>query len=236
MIHWLVQTAESLPTRRDFLCVMEMEKLPALKIEKRQRDWLLGRWTAKQLIQAVLRDQGRHEAPDALCIGNRAGGEPFFQFAQGETADNYPLTLSISHSANHAFCAVVERPFWPLGADIERIETRHPGFVQDYFTNEEQALVAQAPPPMQDTLITAVWSAKEAALKALHVGLRADTRAVSCLIGLERKRPLNWTSFTITLDSTRLAHTPTLTGWWRIDNNFVLTIVTKQANTMKKSM
>ncbi|MCB8986887.1 MAG: 4-phosphopantetheinyl transferase family protein [Ardenticatenaceae bacterium] len=46
----------------------------------------------------------------------------------------------------------------------------------------------------------AVWSAKEAVLKALHLGLTVDTRCVECLIAPVAERPSTWTPFTIGCD------------------------------------
>ncbi|MBE2224326.1 MAG: 4-phosphopantetheinyl transferase family protein, partial [Anaerolineae bacterium] len=76
--------------------------------------------------------------------------------------------------------------------------------------------------------VTAVWSAKEAVLKALHLGLTVDTRSVACLLDVGEERPLTWTPFPIHCDDTRLPQAaPPLTGWWRTYENFVLTLVVK---------
>ena len=206
------------------MSTVEAEKYASLKTEKRRRDWLLGRWTAKHLVQKVLNEHGQPVSLDQLAIRNRDTGEPYLQILSNFEDQAFPFTISISHSASHAVCAVTERPFWPIGIDLEKIETRGDSFTQDYFTNDEQQLVRQAMPEMRDTLVTAIWSAKEAGLKALHLGLRADTRTVNCLIQPERIRPLSWTPFTIQLDSQRLGNVPRLAGWWRTIDDFVLTM------------
>ena len=55
MIFSLVQSAENMPTTYEWLNSAEAwGQAGAFKIEKRQRDWLLGRWTAKQLIASVV--------------------------------------------------------------------------------------------------------------------------------------------------------------------------------------
>jgi 4'-phosphopantetheinyl transferase len=70
-----------------------------------------------------------------------------------------------------------------LGCDLELIEPRELNFVHDFFTPGELAAVQALPPgPDRDTLITVIWSAKEAALKALREGLRLDTRQIDCAI------------------------------------------------------
>ncbi len=93
------------------------------------------------------------------------------------------MSLSISHCDDHAFCALSDRQSVRVGADIERIEPRARQFAEDYFTAAELEHVRAAPPDDRDTIVTLIWSAKEAALKALHLGLTVDTRSVA--IGLE---------------------------------------------------
>jgi 4'-phosphopantetheinyl transferase len=247
MIHWLVQSADAYPDSSEGVVLdgvlhpREQAKFATLKTEKRRQDWLLGRRTAKQLIGEVMVNQIGEKLPfDSIEVQNGAMGDPIVncQIAadrwsrvngQREVSNLQSLiSLSISHSNSHAFCALVEKPDWPLGADIERIEGRSAEFVTDYFTKEEQVLVNQASDDMRNVVVTAVWSAKEAVLKALHLGLTVDTRAVACLLDVGAERPLTWTPFTIHCDDTRLPHPPPpLTGWWRTYENFVLTLVVK---------
>ena len=242
MIHWLIQSAQAHPELAESVVLAgalhpdEQIKLAALRTEKRRRDWLLGRWTAKQLIQEVVRQRtGQDLALAEIEVRNGRRGDPIvngqLSMVNGqpqETELNSLVTLSISHAHGHAFCAVVERPSWPIGADMEWIEPRSEVFVADYFTAAERELVSQAAGEMRDVLVTAVWSAKEAALKALHLGLTVDTRSVACLIEPVGERPLTWTPFTICTDATRLPQpAPPLTGWWRTYENFVLTLVVR---------
>jgi len=250
MIHWLVQSADSYPSSPDGVVLdgvlhpREQARLATLKTEKRRKDWLLGRWTAKQLIGEVVANQTGEKLPfDSIEVRNGAMGDPIVKcqlpmFNSQLLMDDKQssilnlqslVTLSISHSNSHAFCALVEKAEWPLGADIERIERRSAEFVTDYFTNEEQALVNSTPEAMKDVAVTAVWSAKEAVLKALHLGLTVDTRSVACLIKVGEERPLTWTPFTVHCDDTRLPQAPPpLTGWWRTYENFVLTLVVQK--------
>lgn len=235
----------------DWLHPREQARLDTLKTEKRRQDWLLGRWTAKQLIgEVVAQKTGERPLPNSIEVSNSAMGDPIVNYKLRMVNGKSPicnlqsfdklrtpssifnlqslLTLSISHAHAHAFCALVEKPEWPLGADMERIEPRAPEFVTDYFTKEEQALVDRASAEMRDVAVTAVWSAKEAVLKALHLGLTVDTRAVACLLAVGEERPLTWTPFTIHCDNTRLPQAaPPLTGWWRIYEDFVLTLVVR---------
>lgn len=218
MITWLVQSTEMMPNHAEWLNSAEQMRYNALKTDKRRRDWLLGRWTAKQLIADTTGPLPLHE----IEIANRDTGEPTFT-VQGNAGMGQ---LTISHSHGHAFCALLCDDCAALGADMELIEPRRPVFVADYFTDAEKERVAAVAPESQPAVITAVWSAKEAALKAAHTGLSVDTRSVSCLIGPDGLHSAEWRSFTIDIDRRRLPDAPALRGWWRTLDPFVLTIAT----------
>jgi 4'-phosphopantetheinyl transferase len=233
MIHWLVQSqkerAEAANGRlpNDWLSQPEFARLALLKTEKRKHDWQLGRWTAKQLLQQVIQEQTEQIVPlNALEIGNSPQGDPTIN-CQLPIVDSQ-FSLSISHSHDHAFCAVVPVPEWPLGADIEFIEPRADVFVHDYFTDGEQQAAANCLPEMWDVMITAIWSAKEAVLKAMHLGLTVDTRRIQCLFTPVAERPLTWTPYSIQIDVPTIPNPPSLLGWWRTLDTFVLTLAVKQ--------
>ncbi len=239
----------------DLLHPTEQATFDGLRVVKRRRDWLLGRWTAKHLIQQYLFDTTatRHPLPALLILPSPDGApqaflapqsfdsaqdKPPISNLQSPISNNQspipnlqspiPLSLSISHSADRSFCALTDEPGTTVGADIERIEPREPGFVEQFFTPVEIAAIHAAPPAQRDTLITAIWSAKEAVLKALRVGLRADTRHLTCIISDLLASPANWRPFLIEFQpSTSLAETQSsrLTGWWRSEDEFVYTLV-----------
>ncbi len=206
----------------------EQRQFCVLRTIKRQREWLLGRWTAKRLLQMLVAQELGQEAPlDSFTIINTPNGAPRVRY--GLLGD---IPLSISHRNDRAFCAVspllsregVHARY--LGADIEHVEPRTGSFAQDYFTAEELARVSRAPEWARDLTITAIWSAKEATLKALQLGLTVDTRAVTCLIEPPRSDSKTWTRFEICYDSSRLNQSvPALKGWWRPMEDYVLTIV-----------
>lgn len=247
-IHWLVQSSHERPelergTAPEWLLAgSERERLAALKTPKRRHDWLLGRWTSKLLAQAVLvRSETAAPALNEMQVSNAASGAPFLTSTLDD--QELPVTLSISHSGDRAFCAAVgilaagEITGGILGADIERIEARSPGFVEDYFTETESALLDRAPSRSRDVLVTATWSAKEAALKALHLGLTVDTRSATCLIEPVLEGDSTWTPFPIEWDVRRLnsfsqirGELPQLVGWWRIMDGFVLTLAADPGN------
>jgi 4'-phosphopantetheinyl transferase len=188
VIDWLTCLADDCPELGGerppgFLSASEREVWPGLRFPKRRREWLLGRWTAKCLLQRC-HPAYRSLPLQAITVGNDADGAPYLS-VEGEGP--LAMSLSISHRDDRAFCALSSTlpPF--VGADLERVEPRDPAFAHDFFTHGEDARVWACTPSQRDTLITVVWSAKEAMLKALHHGLRVDTRSVEILhaAGLE---------------------------------------------------
>lgn len=238
MIHWLVQSidahaelARGLPPA-GLLSLEEQARYAGFKSDKRRRDWLLGRWTAKKLVQSLTWESSGSVVPlDQFIVRNDADGVPTINCQSSIV--NCQLDISISHSSGYALCAVVEDGV--IGADIERIERRADGFVEDYFTEAELERIAYSvlriplvdtQYAIRNTLVTAIWSAKEAVLKALHLGLSVDTRSVSCLVGPAANPLQKWTPFAIELDEQRLNRpAPALAGWWRTLDEHVLTLV-----------
>jgi 4'-phosphopantetheinyl transferase len=245
MIHWLIQSSSDHPdlargvAPAGLLSDVEEARLAALKIDKRRRDWLLGRWTAKRLIQTYLEQRTGLCLPlTALVIEPDPNGAPCLIVAS--PYHHLPairnLRVSISHSGGRAFCALVEDG--DIGVDIERIEPRDWQFVEDYFNAEEILRVRLAPAEQYETVITAIWSAKEAALKALRRGLTVDTHSLSCYIpALEHVD--DWSAFDIVCDRRLLdlPLAPSLAGWWRRMDDFALTVAaTHSGRVASKSM
>jgi 4'-phosphopantetheinyl transferase len=223
MIDWLLTAPGAAPRPDVLLAPVERARLDALRVAPRRADWLLGRWAAKQLLRACLGDD---LAYDALVVDNEPSGAPYASHAGARL----PLSLSLSHRAGRALAAVCARPGVRLGADLELIEPRTEAFVADYFTPVEQAQIATSG-TRRDAVVAALWSAKEAALKALELGLTVDTRRVECILGAPV--PGGWAPVRVAAlccgvppfgDSE--AEGGSLDGWWREYDGFVLALVT----------
>ncbi len=209
-----------------WLSAAEQAQAQAFTAPARRQEWLLGRWTAKRLVQRCLAERG--DAPaglETLLICTDREGAPYAAQRAGDAEVRLPVSLSISHTDGRAFCALCDGPA-AVGADIERIAPREPSFPALFFSAEEQAAVYAAGPVQRDTLITALWSLKEAALKALRLGLlRTDTRRMTCRIPAFIDAPTAWTPLTIALDSALiLPAAPCVTTWWRAEAGFVLAL------------
>jgi len=159
--------SDTVPAPETFLSIPELEKLASFKIEKRRRDWLGGRYAAKTLLNSL-----NPETPlPAIEISYDPFGRPVW--AGGGT----PRLLSITHSG--PFCAAAsgsERTKF-LGIDLEKAEPRAEAWYKDYFHKSELSVSAPHPSsliPHPYTLATHLWTQKEALLKALGLGLKAD--------------------------------------------------------------
>lgn len=306
MIHWTLQSSAQVPelvhgaVPDGVLSAAELERLGQFTADKRRREWLLGHYTAKQLVQRYLeRETGQRPPLDALVIGRVSAesaapvavfdceavpmdlpagsrwvssvplvsipGRKAGQHVPVVSGMHLPISLSISHAGDTSFCALYAASNddqddqavlnglstsgqIQIGADIERIETRPGGFVQAYFSADEIVRFDSAPIEWREVLINATWSAKEAVLKALHLGLAVDTRRVSCLCRPPSSQAVSWSPIQVYCDPTLLpevlqrANRPVsdvdlcnctwnVTGWWRREGQFVLTLAALQFET-----
>ena len=242
MIQWLIQSTAGHPALArgiapaGLLSEQEQLRLIELKTVKRRSDWLIGRWTAKHLLQSYIeRQTGVQPLLHTLTVINDPDGAPrIIADCRLQIAD-YDLNLqsaicnlqlSISHCDGHAFCALSDTCGTQIGVDIERIEPRAAAFAEDYFTAPELDQLYAAPLDDRDTLVTLIWSAKEAALKALRVGLTVDTRKVSCTVVPTPQLAPAWAALDIRAAPGLLgAHEHDFRGWWRQFDQYVLTMV-----------
>jgi 4'-phosphopantetheinyl transferase len=246
MIHWLIQSTAGHPALArgiapaGLLSEPEQQRLIELKTVKRRSDWLIGRWTAKHLIQSYIeRQTGVPPLLHWLTVMNDPDGAPRAILDFGLGILDYDselkskiqnLKLSISHCDGHAFCALSDSCGTQLGVDIERIEPRAETFAQDYFTAHELDQLRAAPPENRDTLVTLIWSAKEAALKALRLGLTVDTRTISCTVAPAPQVVPTWAALGVRAAPALHGERDCIfQGCWRQFGQYVLTMVVMSA-------
>ncbi len=172
-VYWLEQSAAEVPPGNDWLGDTEKIREEGFRFAKRRADWRLGRWTAKRALTAYLNTRFDCRALAQIEIRAATDGAP--EAFIGDIPSM--LTISLSHCSGKAICAVAGAA-GAVGCDIETIEERSEAFAADYFTPEEQALVARTSECDRTRQLTLLWSAKESVLKALRQGLRLDTRSV----------------------------------------------------------
>lgn len=260
LIHWLIQSLDDCwesvydTAAPVWLSSAEQERLNQFKMAKRRRDWLLGRWTAKNLVLRYLAEStGAPPALDAIFIGADADGAPYAarcgaRVVKAENFVRLPVSLSISHSHGTALCALVERlpgqeggdvdlqengllslvSLPSLGCDLELITPRGENFLDHFFTAEEVSSVRalrERDAAKGEMLTTAIWSGKEAVLKALRTGLRIDTRRITCRFEAYDLPPHVWTPFTVVVDDGLAVQFPgTWSAWWCVVDRFALTM------------
>ena len=232
MLYWLLQSQSAHPDLAQGVApdgLLAPEEVTALErfTSDRRRDWLLGRWTAKRLLQQVVEQQCGFDVPlDTIVILTAGNDAPFTDFREPCTGRQF--SLSISHSQDYALCAVIEGRNARVGADLEWVEPRGKGFVDEFFTDEERELVYRRVQRLHDLHVTSIWSAKESVLKAAGVGMRVDPRSVSCLVQPVTAEPQDWIPFEVVWRDGQLAggSRPELTGWWQALGGFVLSLAT----------
>ena len=216
--YWLEQTEADLPAHDDWLSSDEAVQLSRVRFAKRRADWKLGRWTAKRAAAAYLNLPGDPHALREIEIRPAPSGAPELFLATRPA----PVSISISHRSGIAVCAIAMRGA-QLGCDLELIEPRDASFVADYFTSEEEELISCSPAGDQPRLVTLLWSAKESTLKALHEGLRLDTRCVAVTFNTSHdpsRAVSRWQPLQV-----RNAGGKTFHGWWQHTHQLVRTLV-----------
>ena len=127
---------------------------------KRRREWLGGRLAAKT---AMLLFSHTHEALPAafaeLTILPNKYGRP--------VASTSPeIAISISHSCRFATAMAVKAP--ACGIDLQKISPKLPGLTSRFTSEEEKNQLSTLYPDIQlTTLLTMIWTAKEAVKKSL---------------------------------------------------------------------
>jgi 4'-phosphopantetheinyl transferase len=173
-VYWLEQTVADVPELPVWLSTKEATRLGSLRFAKRHADWQLGRWTAKLALATHWKLPAQPDIMADIEIHPAPSGAPEV-FFESEPAD---VSISLTHRDGRAMCAIAPAGT-ALGCDLEVIEPRSDGFITDYLSADEQVLVSRVSLTERPALVTLLWSVKESALKALHTGLRLDTRSMT---------------------------------------------------------
>ena len=188
----------------------------------RRRKWLLGRAAAKRLVREM---SGLPAVAQAnISVLNRPSGEPFV-LVEGRGEWEYPI--SISHRSEVGMAAAPEKRHARIGADIETIEPRDLALVRQFFTGGETEIV-EASGENRDVAMTRIWSAKEAVLKLLGLGLRLDTRGIVVNLAGDpfSECPTGWQPIEVKVCANLPGVAPpkSLHVMWRRESWYVLTV------------
>jgi phosphopantetheinyl transferase len=206
----------------DLLSPREEKILAGLGHVPRRRKWLMGRAAAKRLVCDLL-GEGR-VAERKISVLNQPSGEPFVLI---EGQGGWGRAISISHRSEVGLAAAPLDASARIGADIETIEPRDPALVRQFYTDGEAQLV-DASGTDRDEVVSRIWSAKEAVLKLLGLGLRIDTRGVVVNLAGEpfAECPADWqpVSVKVTAELPRQSMLDNLRVMWRREAGYVLTV------------
>ncbi len=158
---------------RDIFGPLEWDDYSRLKIPARLAEWETSRLAVKKLIKDTV--PGTEDIPlTTIQVQKEPSGAPYVIV---DGMGRLPGCLSISHSNGYVFAGYAEETT-RFGVDLELVEERSKEFVLDYFTENEIQYLDCCSKDHKPGIITLIWSAKEAVLKAARLGLTVDTRRI----------------------------------------------------------
>jgi len=226
-MRWLAVCEDDIPSGDEWLSAAERARQDRMRFTKRRTEYRLRRYAGKRAVAVALGLADRLAEPSRLAgveLLNRPGGAPFVRLDGQDAA----VDVSLTDRAGWAVCLVGPEGTMAsgtLGVDLEIVEDRSATFVADYFTPAERAFIHGCGTPGSDGWAWSanlLWSAKEAALKVLRVGLRADTRSVEVSLDLQ-PRADGWAALSVEASSGEV-----FPGWWRRDGSYLLTLAARE--------
>jgi 4'-phosphopantetheinyl transferase len=217
-MQWLVRGEEQVPAGHQWLTGTEAARAAGMRFTKRRNEYLVRRYAGKCAVATAVGLPADPVSLGRIGVLNRMTGAPYVE-VDGRTLG---LDISLTDRAGWAVC-LVGPDLGAVGVDLEIVEPRSDGFVSDFLTPAEQAVVAADPSrDWHHAAANLIWSAKESALKVLRTGLRADTRTVEVV--LEDPAGIStgagkWQRLSVASGARRFP------GWWRRDGVFLLTVV-----------
>lgn len=216
-VYCRAQHEDDLPGDDRWLSPSEIRVLEGLRLSKRAADWRLGRWTVKSALMQMPDLPSRSAADWQILAGH--DGAPRIHL-DGRILD---IPISLSHSGPRAFCVLSDSDI-RLGCDLEMVEPRSRPFEETYFCESELNWLDQCDQAERDRYVTLIWSAKESVLKALHVGLMADTRRVVVRQPVSSNKK-GW----MCIEASDREESELYRGWWRIAGNSIYTLLSDRA-------
>lgn len=165
-----LQTALTAPQQTittTYLDPVELELFSSFSFAKRQLEWLGGRMAAKRsALTLIATPPGLPLSYADYRIAAEASGRPYLCCLRGAQA-NLPA-ISISHS--HGMAGAMAVAGHSCGLDLQRITPKVISVRERFASSEERSIINAAPGlhgQDEATLLTLLWSAKEALRKAI---------------------------------------------------------------------
>ncbi len=217
-IYWKLHRLQDTPDDQSWLSASELEQYQRFRFPKRQKEWLAGRFVGKSLLKALV-FEAEPILLDQLTIQNEPGGTPFIRYDQNRLNGS----LSLSHRELFSAAAWCDDEEVSIGIDLEVIETKSTGFIEDYFSKEESKSVLSLPVEQRDLAASLLWSGKEAVLKALKMGLRIDTRKLIFELP-EIQQKESWSRLTILVSP---GGAENIQLFWKCMDNMIISLAIK---------
>jgi len=171
-VYWNIQDQQNF-VDLEWLSPSEYKRQQSFRFPKRKKDWLSGRWAAKNLLINSSSHLQRCQLSE-FSIENNPDGSPLVT----RNGELLPGSISISHRSDYASTAWTANPRSKIGIDLEVIEPKPVSFIDDFFTINEFNFLFEQKLEDHPVISSLIWSAKEAVMKALQTGLRLDTRQI----------------------------------------------------------
>ena len=157
---------------RAYLTMEEYARYRQFAGKPRAIEWLMGRLVAKDAVRAFHARHGADEYlhPASFALEADDSGKPYVAGIEGET-----IQVSLAHKDRYAIAVAST---FPVGIDLEKMEPRQKGFAQMILNEEEKPFLQDLSEKLgEDVALTLLFSAKEAASKAIGTGLRPSPKA-----------------------------------------------------------
>jgi 4'-phosphopantetheinyl transferase len=153
----------------------EASALSRILAADRRRDFLVGRWLARQMLSL-----GFPAAPAVWRFRRNSQGRPEID----RPIQARFLSFSLSHTADLVVCAIAARA--EIGIDVEDVRYPLPrlsAMAKMYLSPSERRTLARQPSESHAAWFLQRWSLKEAYMKARGLGMSIPARSLSFSVG-----------------------------------------------------
>lgn len=155
----------------DLLSKRELFWFEKIDYSKRRDDWLLGRYATKLLVARFWEELNNEQITlSGIELIPRNKDKPVVILKRSFALE---YDTSLSHTDECAVAAVATSRTTKIGIDIEKIKTFHSP-VLSYFLSEKEIKQKANYSCSTDAFYTTLWTLKEAALKALRIGINGS--------------------------------------------------------------
>lgn len=167
----LTATAVELHQCANLLARDEQARAARFHFEHHRRRYVVARITLRVLLGRFL-----SVPPSSIAFGLLRHGKPYVVNAP------VPVFFNVSHSGDLAIYAISST--CECGVDVEQLDRRvnHDALARTFFSTREYAEMQKLPPARRKHAFLALWTLKEAVVKATGEGLSTPLNAVEVAV------------------------------------------------------